>query len=229
MLVSFGYGSLVRTVMTPVGSNPSGTLSKSWKLRSNRPAAIINTTDSAHSATTSAGRRRACRPEFDPRIEVCSIGMSGRRAARAGAHPKMMPDVIVTSAANTSTLQLRAMSFSRGNPAGMNRTSEAFAINRPARPAAPPMLERHRLSVSSCRIRRLAPAPIACRTANSRRRVLARARRRLATFTQPINRTRPTAASMRISDPRTSPTTVSCSGTNRTVQPLRSEPDRGRG
>ena len=50
-------------------------------------------------------------------------------------------------------------------------------------------------------------------------RWLARAAR-FAMFTQPISRTNPTAPSRRINDWRTLPTTLSLSGTNRTVHAL---------
>src|SRR5260370_1031336 len=54
MLTSFGYGSLVRTVITLCGLNPSRTFSKSQKLRSRRPAATISTNESPKSATARA-------------------------------------------------------------------------------------------------------------------------------------------------------------------------------
>ena len=45
------------------GLNPSGTVNKSQKLRSRRPAAIISANDRANSVTTSTRRVRVCSPE----------------------------------------------------------------------------------------------------------------------------------------------------------------------
>ena len=140
--------------------------------------------------------------------------------AMAGAQPKTTPDANVTAAANSSTVQFIEMSFSRGSPSGMMRTSEAFVTNSSAIPAAPPNAEKHRLSVRSCRVRRGAGADRLPHR-DLAAAVLARASSRLAMFTQPMRRTSPTAPSIRTSDRRTSPTTMSCSGTRRTVHPLR--------
>ena len=61
-------------------------------------------------------------------------------------------------------------------------------------------------------MRRVLAAPNAWRTAISRPRALARASSRLATLTQLISRTRPTAPNSRMSDWRTLPTRVSARG-----------------
>ena len=57
----------------------------------------------------------------------------------------------------------------------------------------PPIAESKILSVSICLTTRPRLAPIAARTAISFCRAAPRARRRLATFAQAINRTNPTA------------------------------------
>ncbi len=62
-------------------------------------------------------------------------------------------------------------------------------------PRAPAARARTRLSVRSWRTIRPRPAPIADRTVISRRRLLPRARVRLATLTQAMRRTKPTAPS----------------------------------
>ena len=62
-------------------------------------------------------------------------------------------------------------------------------------PPAPPRRESNRLSVITWRTRRAPDAPSAARTAISRWRVLARARRRFATLAQAISSTRLTAPS----------------------------------
>ena len=62
---SFGTGSHMRSAITFSGLNPGRTFSKSAKLRSSNPAAIISTSESANSVTTSTRRVRACSPESD--------------------------------------------------------------------------------------------------------------------------------------------------------------------
>ena len=59
-------------------------------------------------------------------------------------------------------------------------------------PAVPAMTASTRCSVSACRTSRIRLAPSEVRSENSWRRAAARARTRLATFAQPIRRTKPT-------------------------------------
>ena len=67
----------------------------------------------------------------------------------------------------------------------------------------PPAVAISRLSVSICRMIRPRPAPSAALIAASRPRAAARARSRLAVFTQAIRSSNPTAASITINDGRT--------------------------
>ena len=66
-------------------------------------------------------------------------------------------------------------------------------------PSAAPIKESSRLSVNSCRITRLLPAPIASRTAISFSLAAPRASSNPATFAQAMNNTIPTAAISKIS------------------------------
>ena len=79
-------------------------------------------------------------------------------------------------------------------------------------PSTPPASESSTLSVSNCPTMRLRPAPSAARIAISRRRIVARASNKFATFAHAISSTQPTAPSNTSSDVRTSPTTVSLIG-----------------
>ena len=90
-----------------------------------------------------------------------------------------------------------------------------------ATPITPPTTPRTRLSVNSCRTTRERPAPSAALVASSRRRTVARARRRLAMFAQQIRSTRPTTPRNRIDVSRSSrPTTAPCSGSIVTPRPV---------
>ena len=79
-------------------------------------------------------------------------------------------------------------------------------------PAAPPVRPSIRLSTSSWRIARPPSAPSAARIAISRRRVVARASCRLATFAVAASSSSPTAASSTMSGRRTSAVTAACMG-----------------
>ena len=114
--------------------------------------------------------------------------------------------------ANASTPQLMDMSLRRGRLSGIKCSRNFRAQKRTAKPVMPPSTKSSKLSVRSWRMRRVLAAPNAWRTAISRPRALARASSRLATLTQLISRTRPTAPKSRMSDWRTLPTRVSARG-----------------
>ena len=87
-------------------------------------------------------------------------------------------------------------------------------------PNAPAKSASSKLSVKSCLTTRVLPAPIAVRMAISRPRVVARARRRFATFTQAISSTKPTAIIITTSAGRIAPVSCSCSDFSRTPKYL---------
>ncbi len=78
-----------------------------------------------------------------------------------------------------------------------NRTaaSASVAQNAKAVPAAPPRRNRSTLSATSWRTSRPRPAPTASRTAISRDRAVARARKMLATLTLAMSSTMPDTTS----------------------------------
>ena len=78
-------------------------------------------------------------------------------------------------------------------PCEASRTIRGETHDASPSPRAPPIRPRIAVSVSSCRINRLALAPTALRSAISRCRLTPRASSRLTTFAQAMRRTRPTA------------------------------------
>ena len=115
----------------------------------------------------------------------------------AGMRLKRIPVAIDSSSAKLSTRQSVRRSNNKVTSLGkrMPRTALLIADARNT-PAAPPLSEMRRLSVSSCLTSRCRLAPTASRTAISRRRSVARARSRLARFTHASKITSaPTAAS----------------------------------
>ena len=86
----------------------------------------------------------------------------------------------------------------RGRPAVLIDSSARMPSTPSASPMTPPITDSSTLSVSSCRMMRPRPAPIAARSATSRLRAVARTSSRLATLAHAISRTKATAA-LRIS------------------------------
>ena len=134
---------------------------------------------------------------------------SGRDSAIAGASPKAMPVPMATAAVNSNTRQSSPTSATRGNDAGLSASRASMPQPANSTPSPPPMRERTRLSVSSCRTSRQRLAPSAVRMAISFWRAAARASSRLATLAQVMIRTKPTAPSSTSSGNRTLPTIAS--------------------
>ena len=102
--------------------------------------------------------------------------------------PKRRPVAVVRPSANASTRQ------SSGD-AGTGASGRIDGPQRPiTRPSAPPMQDRRRLSISSCRTRAPRVAPRASRMESSIRRAVARESCRLATLAQTISNTIATTA-----------------------------------
>ena len=205
--------------ITRSGLKPGCTLNKSQKLRSRRPAATMSTRESANSLMTRIWRARERPSEpMDPRPSCRSVPIKSKRLmSQAGASPKTVPAATETARANASTPQLIDMSFMCGRLSGINPSRNFLVKKRIAKPAIPPSRKSSRLSARNWRMRRVLCAPRAWRTAISRPRTLALASKRLATLTQLISRTNPTAPNSRMRDWRTLPTTLSLSGVRRTV------------
>ena len=175
----------------------------------------------ANSTTTSARRK--------PRLPVAilerppSLSDSFRfkcEARQAGAVPKRTPARVETVSVKRSTGTCMRKSASLGNVyTGTMARMPWRIISDRAIPPAPPTIASVRLSVKSWRKIRKRPAPIADRTAISLSRVAARDSMRLATFTQAMSKTKPTApknnqSSVSVADGSQS----SCSGSTVTVQ-----------
>ena len=167
-------------------------------------------TESATSETTSRLRKRL----------LDRLRCAGRScdALRAGANPKTRLVRIAAATANSTAgalIRTVCQRNSWGEPKRMNNSSTQPPI---AIPAAPEIAASSRLSVSSCRTIRARPAPSAMRRPISFWRAVARASSRLATFTQPISNTMPTAPSSTSSGVRNSPATESASGSSSMFQ-----------
>jgi hypothetical protein len=164
-------------------SNPGSIRCSREKVESRRPAPTTSTIDRAICPTTSARRAPApCAPAV-PRPCARSSGWGSPRAAcHAGARPKRRLVTAVTTAAKHST---RAFS-DRSSHTGSAEVESSLTRNRLDHtakriPSAAPAVASTRLSVMrSWRMTRDRPAPMAIRTAISRRRAVARTRRRFA-------------------------------------------------
>ena len=123
-------------------------------------------------------------------------------------------------AVNNKTFESIPISLARGSPDGKCCSAPFVPHAASNSPSPPPASASSMLSVRSCRTILPLPAPRAARTANSRLRPIERAMSRLATFTQAIKSTNPTAASNTSSNRRTSPTICSLSGMSVAPIPL---------
>jgi hypothetical protein len=121
--------------------------------------------------------------------------MSSKRGVRqAGAMPKRIPTLSESRSANENTRQSSGASMVRGMLAGLRLSNKGIDQRVSKIPAAPPATESNTLSVSIWRTMRNRVAPSELRIASSRRRVMARAKRRLAALAQAITNTRATTA-----------------------------------
>ena len=163
----------------------------------------------AISLITKADCMRVRGPEMARPLSLSLPLMSVRDIFMAGSKPNMIPVCTETKMVKSSTGKLNPISSARGTVSGT--TTRAAAVPHLARisPNPPPSADSRTLSVSSWRRIRICPAPSAARTENSRWRAVARASSRLATFTQAISKTNPTAPSNTSSAGRMSPTILS--------------------
>ena len=88
-----------------------------------------------------------------------------------------------TTAANASAPPSIRTSPIGGSVLAATLRNARFIANASATPATPPPMPYIALSVSTCRISRSRPAPRAARTPSSRRRAVARERKRPAMLT----------------------------------------------
>ncbi len=208
----------MRIVSTLVASKPGSTLRSATAVRTSSAEPMSSTRARATSSTTSTARVLFCRnplPERPlPSLRV--VLRSSREAWSAGMSPNRMPvaidSAIVNARTRQSTVTTEPFSPTRGRPAVFTASSARIPAVPRSRPSAPPANDSMRLSVSSCRMMRPRPAPMAARTAISRLRVVARASSRFATFAQAMSSTKLTAPSSSQSVGRTFATSASRSG-----------------
>ena len=179
-----------------VDSKPGSIACASCMLRTNRPAPMSATRARATWETTRTPRIRPPPMPPLPCLPPClrTSFRSGSDNFQAGITPKSIPVRTVTPKVNIKTVpsndRFTASWFKNG---GRKDHNKSRAQNATKSPATPPTADRTMLSVRSCRISRLRPAPNAVRIPTSRPRIEARARSRLARFTQAISNTKPTA------------------------------------
>ncbi len=206
-----------RADRTSVGSKPRSALINARKLRPRSDAPTSSTQAIVTCPDMMSIRARAVRDRTPaptgavPSSPSASTRLS-RRTRNAGNSPKTMLVPTETTSAKTrttaSTPSASRRGKSAGNQDGIDRCSSAVS----ARPAAPPLSPRSRLSTSSWRVTRALPAPSAARIAISRLLVVVRASCRLATFAVAVASSKPTATSSTTSGRRTSAVNASANG-----------------
>ncbi len=180
-------------IRTPFCKKPASTARRLRRLLEKSSAPTTRTSDRATCDTTNIWRSPNCvRPEVTLRLLVRKASEGERRDARnPGAKPNRKQVRVVTPRVNASSRQAGLRSRNSGSPCVPSEaTKNWLRICARASPSAPPMSARRKLSVISCRMRRLRGAPMASRTANSCSRAVARASIRFARFAHAINKTR---------------------------------------
>ena len=208
----FGIATLVAS--TPFGSKPGSTCCRRSRLRTRRPAPMLNIKASATSPTTRRSPHRRIRRLSLPPRPPSLRASSGRRRLdhRAGAMPNNSPLTVVMASTYTSTTQSNSNRDTRSIPAGWMAWRARVPHQPNATPVAPPSTDITRLSVSACLTSRRRPAPRARRKAASRSRPAAFTSIRLPTFAQAMSSRSATAPRRTSSGSRVSPTRNSCSG-----------------
>ena len=161
-----------------------------------RPAPITSITANATSATTRP--RRTCRrtPPLAPLVPACvsATAKPFTPMCRSCASPKSMLVAIATPQVNSSTGRSTLNSVDRGRAVGYACVSVCRPTRASHNASALPAIDSSAPSMINCRRRRPRLAPRAVRTANSRRRIAARASERFAKLAQAISRTNPAVA-----------------------------------
>ena len=148
----------------------------------------------ATSATTRPDRslRRSATGLRPPSFRV-SAGASCT-SCQAGSTPASRPEMRHTPAVNNMIGRLKTIDPSGRTAAGICVASSRAPHQAMSTPSAPPAQASTVASTITCRISLARPAPIAARSAISRRRPAARARSRFVTLMQAISRMKATAA-----------------------------------
>ncbi len=185
---------------------------------------MSSTRASATSVMTSTARILFCRspvPER-PLLSFSVVVRSAFELCSAGMRPKMTPVTSEISSVKPRTRQSRPTSApsspTRGRPAVLIDSSARMPTQPSSSPRTPPVSASSTLSVSSWRMIRPREPPTAARIAISRRRPVARASRRFATFAHAMRSTNATAPPSTNNDVRTLLTSTSRTGS--TEKPL---------
>ena len=146
------------------------------------------------------------------------VKTSERAAEMAGASPKRTPVSRLSPIAKITIRRSIATAAVRVRSRGANARRPATPARATPRPSNPPAAPSTRLSVIIWRTTRHRPAPIAERTASSRRRAVCRASNRFATFAHATASNKPTAPNSTYIELFTWYTMESRSGSKFTVQ-----------
>ncbi len=153
---------------TPFCWKPGFTPNNRTKLLPSRPAPTSRTIASANCGTTSAWLEPCRVPPVDAAApSLTEMFKSVCVPAHAGAIPKSSPVNSEISSVNPSTLQSMLISPNLGISCELRDAMNCRLHAAMPRPSPAPRIATTRLSVTNCRARRVRPAPIARRIANS--------------------------------------------------------------
>ena len=168
---------------SPLCSKPRGASTNRQKLLMVSPAPASSTKASASCATTRHACVRPWAPVPVPLRALLSCRALPKAAFRemrqAGHAPTSKPLPSAATLAKSTARQSRLTSWKRGMFVGPSATMASRTQKASRVPSPPPAAANRKLSVSSCRTRRVRLAPRAARTASSLRRALVRASCRL--------------------------------------------------
>ena len=155
-------------VITPLGSNPGGSVSRWIRVRMSRPEAASSTTVRATSPTINACRKRKRSPPIAARLAMAER-RSNFRVARAGSMPKSTLVRSERRSVNANTRLSRGTLATGRKCSGRSKSSPRKAMEPTATPAVPPTNASKRFSTQSClesaSARRRAPVALQLRSA----------------------------------------------------------------
>ena len=179
----------MRAPITCWGSKPGSTARTLAKLRVNSPAPVTSTSANATWATTRA-LPIACVPRPAeaprPRIRIETEDLPPSRCA-TGSNPTNKAKAAAMIAVYSSTWRSSPNGRASGRSCAVKWLAAPSPLQASRRPHDAPRRVSSALSTSNCRAMAPRLAPSARRMANSPLLALERARRRLATLTQPIS------------------------------------------
>ena len=156
---------------SPSRSNPRSKACRLRTDRTSRPALTSSISERATCAATRTFPASHPRPPVPPRPPFLSVDTRSVLLARiAGTVPKRSVAAIDAASVKINVRVSVSACSAKNGPA--RDEIQVSSTRRPQvairRPTAPPAIARTKLSVSSCRIKRMRPDPIDIRTATSR-------------------------------------------------------------